>query len=105
VEPYAEEAQRFNNQLGNLRSATSSPMGAWAAVYIIEGLPRNESDIQPGTVHANTQGQLLPVFGLAASGVPCWAGQACSGHGAAARWPGMEVRRWVSRRSCRAGSC
>ncbi|GAA0420738.1 transposase [Acrocarpospora corrugata] len=36
----------------------------WEAVYIIEGLPRNASDIQPETVHADTQGQSLPVFGL-----------------------------------------
>jgi TnpA family transposase len=37
----------------------------WEAVYIIEGLLRNESDIQPDTIHADTQGQSLPVFGLA----------------------------------------
>jgi TnpA family transposase len=38
----------------------------WEAVYIIEGLLCNESDIQPDTIHADTQGQSLPVFGLAA---------------------------------------
>lgn len=32
----------------------------------IEGLLRNDSDIQPDTIHADTQGQSLPVFGLAA---------------------------------------
>jgi TnpA family transposase len=42
------------------------PCGAWEAVYIIDGLLRNESDVQPGTIHADTQGQSLPVFGLAA---------------------------------------
>lgn len=42
------------------------PCGVWEAVYIIDGLLRNESDIQPDTVHADTQGQSLPVFGLAA---------------------------------------
>ncbi|WP_405149178.1 Tn3 family transposase [Sphaerisporangium sp. NBC_01403] len=41
------------------------PCGVWEAVYIIEGLLRNESDIQPATIHADTQGQSLPVFGLA----------------------------------------
>jgi TnpA family transposase len=38
----------------------------WEAVYIIEGLLKNASDIQPDTIHADTQGQSLPVFGLAA---------------------------------------
>jgi TnpA family transposase len=42
------------------------PCGVWEAVYLIEGLLRNESDIQPDTIHADTQGQSLPVFGLAA---------------------------------------
>lgn len=42
------------------------PCGVWEAVYIIEGLLRNDSDIQPDTIHADTQGQSLPVFGLAA---------------------------------------
>ncbi len=39
--------------------------GVWEAVYIIDGLIKNESDIQPDTVHADTQGQSEPVFGLA----------------------------------------
>ena len=42
------------------------PCGVWEAVYIIEGLLRNDSDIQPDTIHADTQGQSLPVFGVAA---------------------------------------
>jgi TnpA family transposase len=42
------------------------PCGAWEAVYIIDGLLRNDSDVQPETIHADTQGQPLPVFGLAA---------------------------------------
>jgi TnpA family transposase len=41
------------------------PCGVWEAVYIIEGLLQNTSDIQPDTVHADTQGQSTPVFGLA----------------------------------------
>jgi TnpA family transposase len=41
------------------------PCGVWEAVYILDGLLANTSDIQPDTVHADTQGQSLPVFGLA----------------------------------------
>ena len=41
------------------------PCGVWEAVYILDGLMENESDIQPDTVHSDTQGQSLPVFGLA----------------------------------------
>ena len=41
------------------------PCGVWEAVYIIEGLLQNTSEIQPDTVHADTQGQSTPVFGLA----------------------------------------
>lgn len=41
------------------------PCGVWEAIYIIEGLLQNASDIQPDVVHADTQGQSLPVFGLA----------------------------------------
>lgn len=39
--------------------------GVWEAVYIIDGLLKNKSDIQPDTLYADTQGQSLPVFGLA----------------------------------------
>lgn len=38
--------------------------GTWEAVYIIDGLLKNRSDIQPRTVHADTQGQSTPVFAL-----------------------------------------
>ncbi len=41
------------------------PCGTWEAVYIIEGLFKNSSDIQPDTIHADTQGQSTPVFALA----------------------------------------
>lgn len=41
------------------------PCGVWEAVYILDGLLKNESDIQPDTLHADTQGQSAPVFGLA----------------------------------------
>ena len=41
------------------------PCGVWEAVYILDGLLKNASDIQPDTVHADTQGQNAPVFGLA----------------------------------------
>lgn len=41
------------------------PCGVWEAVYILDGLLKNESDIQPDTIHADTQGQSAPVFGLA----------------------------------------
>ena len=39
--------------------------GVWEAVYILDGLLKNESDLQPDTLHADTQGQSEPVFGLA----------------------------------------
>ena len=39
--------------------------GTWEAIYIIEGLLKNASDIQPDAVHADTQGQSTPVFALA----------------------------------------
>lgn len=41
------------------------PCGVWEAVYILDGLLNNESDIRPDTLHADTQGQSTPVFGLA----------------------------------------
>jgi TnpA family transposase len=40
------------------------PCGVWEAVYISDSLLKNTSDIQPDTIHADTQGQALPVFGL-----------------------------------------
>jgi len=36
--------------------------GVWEAIYILDGLMRNRSAIQPDTIHADTQGQNLPVF-------------------------------------------
>ena len=39
--------------------------GVWEAVYILDGLLKNSSEIQPDTLHADTQGQSAPVFGLA----------------------------------------
>lgn len=38
--------------------------GVWEAIYIIDGLLKNKSELQPDTVHADTQGQNLPVFAL-----------------------------------------
>ena len=39
--------------------------GVWEAVYILDGLLQNTSNIQPDTLHADTHGQSEPVFGLA----------------------------------------
>ncbi len=41
------------------------PCGVWEAVYILDELLKNTSDIQPDTIHADTQGQSNPVFALA----------------------------------------
>jgi len=38
--------------------------GVWEAVHMLDGLIRNRSDVSPTTIHADTQGQNLPVFGL-----------------------------------------
>ncbi len=38
--------------------------GVWEAVHILDGLMRNRSEVSPTTIHADTQGQNLPVFGL-----------------------------------------
>jgi TnpA family transposase len=40
------------------------PCGAWEAIHILDGLIKNRSTIQPDTLHADTQGQSEPVFGL-----------------------------------------
>lgn len=40
------------------------PCGAWEGIYILDGPVENTSDIQPRTIHADTQGQSLPVFGM-----------------------------------------
>jgi TnpA family transposase len=41
------------------------PCGIWEAVYILDRLLKNENDIQPDVLHADTQGQSEPVFALA----------------------------------------
>ncbi len=41
------------------------PCGVYEAVYILDGLIKNTSDIQPDTLHGDTQAQSTPVFGLA----------------------------------------
>ena len=40
------------------------PCGVWEAIHILDGLMKNRSVIQPDTIHADTQGQSEPVFGL-----------------------------------------
>ncbi|MDO0826031.1 Tn3 family transposase [Desulfosporosinus nitroreducens] len=40
------------------------PCGVWEAVYILDAMLKNDSDIQPDTIHADTQGQNSPVFAL-----------------------------------------
>lgn len=44
--------------------STFIPCGVWEAVEILEGLLKNQSNIQPDTIHADTQGQSTVVFGL-----------------------------------------
>lgn len=39
--------------------------GVWEAVYILDGLLKNASEIQPRAIASDTQGQSQPVFGLA----------------------------------------
>lgn len=41
------------------------PCGVWEAVYPFEGLLRNRSEVTVDIVHGDTQGQSLPVLGLA----------------------------------------
>jgi len=45
--------------------STFIPCGVWEAVAIIEGLLQNKSDVQPDTIHADTQGQSTVVFAVA----------------------------------------
>jgi TnpA family transposase/uncharacterized coiled-coil protein SlyX len=40
------------------------PCGVWEAIYIIDGLLKNKSDVQPDTIHGDTQAQSSPVFAL-----------------------------------------
>jgi len=41
------------------------PCGVWEAIYILDGLVENESEVEPEVVYADTQGQSVAVFGLA----------------------------------------
>ncbi len=41
------------------------PVGVWEAVHIIQGLLDQQSRVRPDTIHADTQGQALPVYALA----------------------------------------
>ena len=45
--------------------STFMPCGVWEAVEIIEGLLKNNSDIQPDIIHGDTQAQSTIVFALA----------------------------------------
>jgi TnpA family transposase len=45
--------------------STFIPCGVWEAVEIIEALLKNQSEIKPDTVYADTQGQSTVVFALA----------------------------------------
>ena len=40
------------------------PCGVWEAVYILDGLLQNQSQIQPDTIHGDTQAQSSTVFAL-----------------------------------------
>ena len=40
------------------------PCGVWEGVHILDALTKNRSNIQPDTLHADTQGQSEPIFGL-----------------------------------------
>jgi TnpA family transposase len=39
--------------------------GSWEGHYILDFVVDNTSDIQPDTIHADTQGQSAAIFGLA----------------------------------------
>ncbi len=41
------------------------PCGAWEGIYLIDAFLKNQSLIQPTTIHADTQGQSAPIFGMA----------------------------------------
>lgn len=41
------------------------PCGVYEAIYILDGLLKNDSDIRPNTLHGDTQAQNTPVFALA----------------------------------------
>jgi TnpA family transposase len=42
-----------------------STCGSWEGHYILDFLQENKSEVQPGMVHADTQGQSTAIFGLA----------------------------------------
>lgn len=42
-----------------------STCGSWEGHYILDFVTENDSEIQPETVHSDTQGQSAPIFGLA----------------------------------------
>lgn len=42
-----------------------STCGAWEGHYILDFIEENKSDVQPNTIHADTQGQSTAIFGLA----------------------------------------
>jgi TnpA family transposase len=47
--------------------------GVWEAVYILDGLMKYNPNLQPDTIHADTEGQSEPVFGLAhLLGIQLW---------------------------------
>ncbi|WP_277948709.1 Tn3 family transposase [Xanthomonas campestris] len=75
------------------------PCGVWEAVYIIDGLLKNTSDIQPDTVHADTQGQSLPgVRPFASAGHPADAGASATGANTSSSAP---MRTFVTNTSMR----
>ncbi len=41
------------------------PCRVWEGIYILDGVANNPSEIQPDILHADTQGQSAPIFGLA----------------------------------------
>jgi len=43
---------------------TFIPCGAWEAIYLLDLFIKNKSDIQPDTIHGDTQGQSGTVFAL-----------------------------------------
>ena len=42
-----------------------STCGSWEGHYILDFVTENSSEVQPDTVHSDTQGQSAPIFGLA----------------------------------------
>ncbi|CAM5407111.1 hypothetical protein RLIN73S_02262 [Rhodanobacter lindaniclasticus] len=49
------------------------PCGAYEAIYILDGLIENRSDIRPDTVHGDTQAQIFPCLAWPI----CWASSSC----------------------------